>query len=283
MNELPNVLNILAPSDSAESMDLETVPHEGSGIQAIERAIRLLTTITGRPQLGWRLSDLAAQCFLSKATTHRILSTLVSLRLVRQRSSNARYHSGALLYDLALALPEFFQFQAACRPHLTDLATRSGATIFLALCSGNHYVCIDQAGIAPLGLVSRIGTRRPLISAAMGNAMLIELPSEVQKIIVEASIRNAVMLKDPHVDGYMSVYRRSLDCGYGLNVSDVAAGVTSVSVAMLTKNGFPFASLSAIGETATFSEARIEAVLPMLQEEARRIVDKHASILEPIF
>jgi IclR family transcriptional regulator, KDG regulon repressor len=283
VTELPDVLNMLTPSDSLESLEGAAVPREGSGTQAIERAILLLTTITGRPQLGWRLSDLAAQCFLSKATTHRILSTLVSLRLVRQRSSHGRYHSGPLLYDLALALPECFQFQAACRPHLTDLAARSRATVFLALRSGDHYVCIDQAGVAPLGLFSRPGTRRPLISAAMGASMLIELPPDAQKIIVETSIRNAVMLKDPHVEGYMQVYRRSLHCGYGLNVSDVAAGVTSVSMAMLTESGVPFASLSAIGEAATFSEARIEALLTMLREEARSIVEKHSSILEPIF
>src|SRR3954466_3395768 len=74
------------------------------GTQSIERAVHVLTEVTGRSRFGWRPTDLAARCGLDRGTTHRILACLVRERLVQQREVDGHYVPGPLLFELGLAL-----------------------------------------------------------------------------------------------------------------------------------------------------------------------------------
>lgn len=258
----------------------ETKPTTGT--QAIERAVALLTTIADRPQFGWRLTDLASYCDLSNPTTHRILSSLISLRLVKQREDDRRYVPGPLLYDLALTLPLHFAFQSACRKHLDYLAACSHTQVFLALRSGDTCVCVDSAGFSSVRLKSRPGMRRPLIYAAMGNAMLIGLPVEEQQRIVSSNIDHARLRADPYLSNYLHVYRRSRRCGFGFHKGDVANGVTSVSVPILNPAGVAFASLSAMTATETFTNEKIRRTVELLRHEAIAITQQNVKLTKAL-
>ncbi len=253
-----------------------------TGTRAIERSIFLLTTIAGRPHLGWRMTDLAENCGLSKSTTHRILTSLVAHRLLKQRPDDRRYFPGPLLYELALALPAHFAFQAACRPSLTELAKKMNAAVFLAMRSDYFYVCIDKAGKIPLGLVSRMGTRRLLISSGMGNAMLVHLTAEQRAEAVEACIKTAKSANDQNLSAYLRMAKRSRRCGFGLNMGDLGNDFTSVGVAVKNHNGFPFASITAIADSNSMSHQRIFKLRDLLEAESEKISREHQQLIAEI-
>ena len=118
----------------------------GRGTQTLDRAIRLLKMLTTRSTVGWRLTDLAAQCELDKATAYRLLQALERHRLAKQRASDRHYAPGPLLFELGLAFPALAQFQTACRPSLARLARRPGGAALLYLRSEEDFVCIARVG-----------------------------------------------------------------------------------------------------------------------------------------
>lgn len=252
------------------------------GAQAIRRATDLLTTIAGRPQLGWRLTDLCEASRLSKSTVHRILGSLVELRLLKQRATDKRYFPGPLLYDLALALPAHFAFQAACRANISTLAERLRTSVFLTLRSDDCYVCIDKAGQPPLGLFTRMGTRRPLISSGMGNAILVALDPESRAQALSSCISKTALAQDPKLPAYLRMYRRSRRCGYGINMGDLDNGLSSVAVPIYNSHGMPFASLATLDSSTAFDHPRIKRLLADLCAESEAISLANEKLIDEI-
>ncbi|MGD9944259.1 MAG: IclR family transcriptional regulator [Burkholderiaceae bacterium] len=257
--------------------------NDSSGTQAIERAVQLLTTVASRSQLGWRLTDLAAYCDLSNSTTHRILAALTRLRLVKQREGDRRYVPGPMLYDLALTLPAHFAFQAACHPHLVKLAAETKTNVFLSFRSGDSYVLIDDAGTGSATLMSRRGTRRPLLAAATGNAMLLAMPAALREQIMESNTRHIRLHEEHNLDGYLRMYRRSKDCGFGYHRDDVNSGLSSVSVTIPGTDGLPFAGVTAICSTESMPDSRVPGVVKKLRAEAEAIEQQHGELIKALF
>ncbi|MDO9435984.1 IclR family transcriptional regulator [Hydrogenophaga sp.] len=253
--------------------------NETTGTQAIERAVLLLTTVASRAQVGWRLTDLARYCDLSNSTTHRILGALSNMRLVKQREGDRRYVPGPMLYDLSLTLPAHFAFQAACHSHLVKLAADTNSSVFLALRSGDSYVLIDNVGSAYATLMSRRGTRRPLLAAATGNAMLVGMPAVLRDNILAANTKDIRLHEEHHLDGYMRMYRRSRRCGFGYHRNDVTSEVSAVSVTIAGTDGLPFAGVTAICSTKSMPAARVPEIVKRLRQEVTLITQQYGDLI----
>src|SRR5258706_819516 len=161
-----------------------------SGPQSLERGVRVLRELAARGTVGWRLSDLAERCGLDKGTAHRIVSCYVRERFARQREGDRRYVPGTLLFELSLALPPYYAFQAAAAAPLARAAKRLGGHAFLCLRSGADFVCAANAGVPGIkGLAHEVGLRRPLVVSAGGVAILVALPPAQAKALVAGNMK----------------------------------------------------------------------------------------------
>lgn len=248
-------------------------PPRRPGVQSVERSIRLLKLIATRRQIGWPLADLAEHSAMAKGTVHRLLACLVRERLVRQRARDRHYLPGPLMFELGLALPSFLQFVSACEPSLKRLARKTGLVSYLLLRSGADFVCAARQGSSELKALSiEIGTRRPLLSAAGGIAMLVALPRREAAELIEENARELSRFGPTRVSAVKSVLRHSQERGYGLHRGEIVPGVHALGIAVSGAPGSPFAALSVVGAAEKLPPERVDEYVWLLREEAQIVL-----------
>lgn len=147
------------------------------------RALTVLDAFSRADVDGLRLTELAHRTGLPKATTHRIISTLVQRRFLER---DGPYHKpGIRLFELGGMMAHHRQLRDAAMAFMGDLYEATHDTIHLAVRDGCDVVYIEKiAGHRPLQVPSDIGRRMPLHCTALGKVLLAGAPAEV----VEATI-----------------------------------------------------------------------------------------------
>lgn len=249
------------------------------GTQTLSRSVVLLKAVATRPMQGWRLTDLAAFCGFDKGSAHRMLAGLVRERLVEQRSADRHYLPGPLLFELGLGVPRLAGVVTHCAPTLAHLARNSPGVALLLLPSGSEFVCADRAGANTImGLSIEVGTRRPLLAAAGGVAMLLALPAVEQERIVQTNLRDMRVFSAARLAAVEKMLRRSRRYGFGVNLGDLVPGIHAFGVPLLDNGGRPYASISIVGQAQTMPRARSAEFEKLLRAEAARIQRQRNSL-----
>ena len=222
-----------------------------SGTQAVERAILILREVANRGHLGWQLSDLAARCSLSKTTAHRLLTCLVRERMVRQQPGGNLYLPGPMLFELGLAaLPERGELQYVARNRLAALARQTSAVAFLFFRSGDDLVCAVRVGTARLeakALAILPGTRKPLVVAAGGVAILMAMPAMEARLTIDRNFANLGDYTESEIAGMRRMLERSFAEGLATSAGDVLPRVHAFGMPLRDASGAPFASIAIAG------------------------------------
>lgn len=150
-------------------------------VQTIERTSRLLDKLADNPQ-GISIRDLSDVVELPKGTTHRLLSSLAYFGYVRQDPKTRDYFLGLRLLELGQILLGQLDLRKYAEPFLRELAKKTGETVHLVILDRDEIVYIDkmEGDQNPSGLkmASRIGSRNPVHSTAVGKALLASFTDE---------------------------------------------------------------------------------------------------------
>lgn len=243
------------------------------GTQSLTRGIKLLRMVATRPQVGWRLSDLAMACEQDKATVHRMLACLVEERLLDQRSSDRHYLPGPLMYELGLALPNHAQFQRRAEAIASGFARRMAGIVLFQLRSGSEFVCSVRAGtIKMTGAMVYPGTRRPLFTSAGGVAILQALPpAEARTVLAENVHQEIKRHGTTRLDALQKMLVKSDEHGFGVNFGYVVPGSYAFGVPVRTAGGNAFAAICLIGTPDVYREERLDELHLRLLEAAAEL------------
>ena len=99
-------------------------------VQAIERASLLLNILGQNPQ-GISIRNLSLEVKLPKATTHRLLSSLLYFGYVRQDPHSRNYFLGFKLVDLGNLLLNQLDIRKEAELSLHELAEKTEETVHL--------------------------------------------------------------------------------------------------------------------------------------------------------
>ena len=145
---------------------------QGSPIEAVDRALQVLTTLAEAGPRGLVLADLAARVGVHKTTVHRTLAALRHRDFVTQDGSGAYALGGA-----AVALGETYLAQdnlaVLLHPALVALSRDVAELVHLGVLVGTEVVYLDK--VEPDRLVrvwSQVGRRIPAARTALGRALL---------------------------------------------------------------------------------------------------------------
>ena len=112
------------------------------GVRAVSRALAILRAFKlEQPMLA--LAEIAASAGLNRATTRRMLLTLIDEGLVRQEPMSQRYLLTLRVLELAAAAPTGGLREEA-RPVMLRLAQETGATVFLSVPGTLGAICIER-------------------------------------------------------------------------------------------------------------------------------------------
>jgi DNA-binding IclR family transcriptional regulator len=239
-----------------------------------------MKTVAERREFGWRLTDLAAQCGLSKATTYRIVACLHAERIVVQRPGDRRYAPGPLLFELGLNTPAYSLFSAALHADLARLAG-IGGNAYLYLRSNDEAVCIDRVSVNAVQPVTHIGRRIPLLRTTFGIAMLLSMPAEEQRrLIVRDGGKKAE--SDKVRAAYRRVLARSRRHGFGVKDGDTVPGLACIALPITTRDGTPVASIGLTGPSGLLTGVNLREVVRNLRDVVKRIEREHARLIAEI-
>jgi IclR family pca regulon transcriptional regulator len=159
--------------------------HQTRYSRSLERGLAILACFTpGRPVLG--IAELAEQLGTTRSTTHRYVSTLVSLGYLEQDASR-KYRLALGAIDLGSALNATGLCKHA-RPELEALARRSCYSAEIAVLDGLEILLVGHV-LAGTRASVEATSRLPAHCTSMGKVLLAYLPSEQRaKLISEMQL-----------------------------------------------------------------------------------------------
>lgn len=222
---------------------------------------------------------------LGKATTHRLLRSLMRIGFVQQDPATRLYSLGLEIFALGAAAANRFDIAMHARPAMRRLAELSGDTVYLSVRAGTQALCLDrQLGDFPIRtLTLNVGDRRPLGVGAGSLALLaFQDADEIDGILaaVEGELAVYPGFDVPTVRRLVSVAREQ---GYAFNNGRLVRGMSAVGVPVLMPGGEVAAALSIAAISSRMEGARRAMLVEALQTEAANLIQAMSPLSEPSF
>ena len=261
--EIPSIL-----SESAAS---------GTGAQAVERALQLLSIVGRRAEKGIALGDVVAESGLNKPTARRLLMALMRSRLVEQDELTRRYYLGGELYVLGMLASRRHGLLEMAGESLKRLSAASGDTSFVSMRRDDYAVCLHrEEGAFPVRTHALLaGDQNPLGVGAGSLAMLAALPdAEVAAIIdrIEGVVAAQYPGYSPEIIAKDIAWTR--ERGYALNPGRVIANSWGIGMAILLPDGRLAGALSIAAIDSRMNEMRQKELTGLLRQEVERVQGK---------
>jgi IclR family acetate operon transcriptional repressor len=226
----------------------------GGSIRVLDRAVSVLGFMADQKrQVG--ITEIAEATRLSKATVHRILSTLREYSVVLKDESG-RYQMGPSVLYWADAYRKHSGLVELARPHLRQLWEVARETVHLfAFEAGEAYYIDKLDSPHPVGMRSRIGAKRDLYSTSGGRAILSRLPEGDLKAYFDRTellprTRNTVTNRAKLEEILSACGKR----GFCEEVEENEEGIRCVGAAILDLRGYPVGAVSISAPAYRFSD-----------------------------
>lgn len=243
-----------------------------AGTQTLLRGLAILEAAAA----GVRdLRSFGAVLGTTRSTTHRLVSSLVQARYLRQVQGG--YLLGPKLIELGTIALEQMPLTAVARAHLEALAEATLDTIHLGVRDGDDVLYIDKIpGQRGLEMRSRVGHRMPLASTGIGKAMMLDLAPQSWRDLFEASRRAlaGVSFRPDHnlePDTFLKRMATYSAGGYTFDLEENEISIRCVAAPVRDASGAIVAALSVASTIPYMPLERMDELIPVVQREARAI------------
>ncbi|MCP3722169.1 IclR family transcriptional regulator [Paraburkholderia sp. CNPSo 3272] len=243
-----------------------------AGTQTLLRGLAILEAAAA----GVRdLRSFGAVLGTTRSTTHRLVSSLVQARYLRQVQGG--YLLGPKLIELGTIALEQMPLTAVARQHLQALADETLDTIHLGVRDGDDVLYIDKIpGQRGLEMRSRVGHRMPLASTGIGKAMMLDLAPQSWRDLFDASRRTlaGVSFRPDHSlepDTFLKRMATYSAGGYTFDLEENEISIRCVAAPVRDASGAIVAALSVASTIPYMPLERMDELIPVVQREARAI------------
>jgi len=138
----------------------------------------------------FRLAELAGLTGLDRATTYRLVSTLVKRRFLHQTRKNGKYSLGLKMIDCSFAIRRNLKYIDLAYLYLGRLNSTQKAAVILTILDEDKSLVIEEIGISSKGLPAYTGEtkRLPLYATACGKIFLAFMTGEERKAFYRRNI-----------------------------------------------------------------------------------------------
>jgi DNA-binding IclR family transcriptional regulator len=250
---------------------LDIVEHH-TGTQTLLRGLAILEAAAANAH---DMRAFAVALGTTRSTTHRLVSSLVQARYLRQTSSG--YMLGPKLIELGTIALEQMPLTTVARPHLERLAQATLDTIHLGVRDGDHVLYIDKIpSQRGLEMRSSVGHRMPLASTGIGKALMIDLRPQEWEALYQASRRAlaGVTFKPesrPEKPVFLHRMVRYAAGSFAFDLEENEASICCVAAPVRDASGAIVAAVSVASTIPYMPLERMEELVPVVQREARGI------------
>ena len=222
-------------------------------LRTVERAINVLYYVCDSDNpLG--LTEISQALELDKATTLRLLSTLVDGDLLKQDVQTRLYYIGPGI--LRLSRHWRHDLRSVCQPHLKSLLDQFDETVCLIEPRGLDRICVEVLETRKeLRVVAELGRVQPIYSGASGRVLLASLPeNEMLAILDQIELLPLTPQSVTDRDQYLNELRLARKQGYAYAADQVIVGSAGVSAPILNPNGEVVAAVVVRGPAARITK-----------------------------
>jgi DNA-binding IclR family transcriptional regulator len=153
----------------------DAAPEARSGIQVIERMMKLLDVLSYHPD-PVSLKQLALETGLHPSTAHRILAPMATGSGFVERADPGTYRLGIRLLELGNVVKSRISIGQAAMPLMQRLHQQLGESVNLGVRQGDEIVYVERtsSGRSSVRVVHLVGARAPLHVTAVGKLYLAE-------------------------------------------------------------------------------------------------------------
>jgi IclR family pca regulon transcriptional regulator len=231
------------PTGSAKESDKQS---DKNIVASLAKGFRILEAFTAQqPEL--TLAEAARKAGVDNATAFRFLNTLVQTGYVERVPDARLFRLTTKVLDLGFNAIAHSDLRTQARPILRGLLGEINEAASVGVLDGASVLYIErmQAGLARLGVDTRIGSRVPAYATAIGHAVLAWLPRASQIAILESQPRPQLTATtqtklDALLARLVDVKRR----GYAVSNQETVTGLYVLAAPILDSDGVPLAAIS---------------------------------------
>jgi IclR family KDG regulon transcriptional repressor len=244
---------------------------EDYNVRAIERAVRILSSLDGEhPERS--LSEIVQATGLHKATTHRILMTLLNCGFVDRTADGEKYRLGLRMIGLSLGVLNRLDFRQEALSHMERLVERFQETCDLGVFDRGQVLDLEVVhGKHTLTIAARAGRHLPAHCTAGGKVLLAFLPPEIVEPVLNAPLAaytENTITSPARLREELEMVRQQ---GYGSDNEEFEAGICAVGVPIRDIEGNVIAQMSMPGPASRLTPERIPEIAQALMKAAGAI------------
>ena len=228
-------------------------------MKSLLKALDIVDRIAEAGSAGIR--ELSATTGFPPATIHRIVSTLVERRYLKQDPVTKRYALALRFLELGTRVQQQFHLASLARPHLERLMAETKESTNLAVKDGDEMVYLDhvRSDYSLLQLFTRPGARVPLYATGVGKLFL-SLMSESACDVYLRQTRRKPYTPKTLVDrkNLLREIARIRTQGFSVDNEEFETGVRCVAALVYNHNRQPVAAVSISGAVVRITPERIE-------------------------
>jgi DNA-binding IclR family transcriptional regulator len=240
-------------------------------VRAIERALQILKSFDDHhPERG--VSEIAEVVGLHKATTHRILATLMNYGFIERSPDGLKYRLGLELVDLGFKVTRRMDLRREALPYLKNLALEINEAVDLSIWDQSQVLYIEmiQSNHA-LTVSASVGQRLPGYCTASGNLFLADLPedelSKYLQLPMQPFTKNTIV--DPVQ--LKNVLQHVKENGFSVDSEGFEYGVSAVAAPLFNQQNRVVAAVSIPGPASRLTPERMKEITPSLLRTTHEI------------
>jgi IclR family pca regulon transcriptional regulator len=229
--------------DSAKALSKDA---DKNTVHSLAKGFRILEAFTAQePEL--TLAEVARRAGVDNATAFRFLNTLVQTGYVERVQGARLFRLTTKVLDLGFNAIAHSDLRTQARPVLRSLVGEINEAASVGVLDGSNVIYIEriQAGLARLGVDTRIGSRVPAYATAIGHAILAWLPRTVQIAILDAQPRPPLTATtQTKLDALLARFVEVKARGYAVSDQETVPGLYVLAAPILDSDGVPLAGIS---------------------------------------
>lgn len=243
-------------------------------IQSIDRAMSILKLFSEKRK-EMKLTDIAEELDLNKSTVHGIISTLKYHGFIEQNEETQKYRLGVYLIKLGDLVSNSMDIIDIAHPIIAEVSQNLDETVHLSRLDNNELIYMDKVeSHQSIRIITTIGSRMPAYCTGMGKALLAfsdldklgeSLPEEFEAITPNTITDKKALIKELY-----SIREK----GYAIDNEESDMGLRCVAAPVFDHAGNAKYALSVSGPTIRMTEERIEAIIQVVKDAAKRISQK---------
>lgn len=185
-----------------------------------------------------RFSEVVAATGLAKATTHRILSTLVEQQFVTVDRAGD-YLPGPKILSLAGHALQRIDIASIAQPYVDVLVEKVHCTVHVAVVNGDEIIYLVRTDSdKPYRMPSRVGNSTSMHSTGIGKVILAEYTEEeITRFVARAGLPAMTENTITTIEGLRAELAGVRECGYAFDLAENVPGITCIAAPLRDHTG----------------------------------------------